>query len=213
MQNYKKKTIKVAVTGNAGSGKTSACNILKKMGTQVVFSDVIAREVVSPGTPVYKNIINFFGKGVLKENGFLNRKMLRSIIANDDSARKALEKIVHPEIIKFIKLKMNKAEKDVKRFVFVEIPLVFELCLEDMFDLVITVSADYELRIERLMRRDKVSRYDAKSLFNLQMPEEEKIKRAELVIKNNGSIEQLIKSVEVLYSELTRKYEKSIESA
>ncbi|MCK4620432.1 MAG: dephospho-CoA kinase [Desulfobacterales bacterium] len=213
MQDYKKKTIKVAVTGNAGSGKTSVCNILKKMGAQVVFSDVIAREVVSPGTPAYKNIINFFGKGVLKENGFLNRKMLRSIIANDDSARKTLEEIVHPEIIKFIQLKMNKAEKDVKRFVFVEIPLLFELCLEYLFDLVITVSADYELRIERLMCRDKVSRYDAESLFSLQMPEEEKIKRAELVIKNNGSIEQLIKSVEVLYSELIRKYEKSIESA
>ncbi|MBW1745308.1 MAG: dephospho-CoA kinase [Deltaproteobacteria bacterium] len=213
MQDYKKKTIKVAVTGNAGSGKTSVCNILKKMGAQVVFSDVIAREVVSPGTPTYKNVINFFGKRVLNENGFLNRKLLRSIIANDDSARKTLEKIVHPEIIKCIQLKMTEAEKNVKGFVFVEIPLLFELCLEDLFDLVITVSADYELRIERLMCRDKVSRYDAKSLFSLQMPEEQKIKRAEFVIKNNGSIEHLIKSVEVLYSELIRKYEKSIESA
>ena len=198
------KTIKVAITGGAGSGKTSVCNILKKMGAQVVFSDVIAREVVSPGTPAYKNIIIFFGKGVLEKNGFLNRQLLRSIIANDDYARKSLEKIVHPEIIKLINLKMNKAEKDVdiKRFVFVEIPLLFELCLENLFDLVITVSADYELRIERLMCRDKVSRYDAESLFSLQMPEDEKIKRAELVIKNNGSIEQLIKSVEVLYSKL-----------
>ena len=198
----KKKTIKVAVTGGAGSGKTSVCNILKKMGVQVVFSDVIAREVVSPGTPAYKNIIDFFGKGVLEENGFLNRQLLRSIIANDDYARKTLEKIVHPEIIKLIQLKMNKAEKDVKQFVFVEIPLLFELCLENLFDLVITVSAEYELRIKRLMCRDKVSRYDAESLFSLQMPEDEKIKRAELVIKNNGSIEQLIKSVEVVYSEI-----------
>jgi dephospho-CoA kinase len=213
MQDYKKKTIKVAVTGNAGSGKTSVCNILKKMGATVVYSDVIAREVVSPGTTAYKNIINFFGKEVLKENGFLNRKLLRSIIANDDSARNALEKIVHPEIINLIQLKMNRAEKHVNRFVFVEIPLLFELSLEGLFDLVITVSADYELRIERLMCRDKASRYDAESLFNLQMPEEEKIKRAELVIKNNGSIEQLIKSVEVLYSDLIRKYEKSFESA
>jgi len=103
---------------------------------------------------------------------------------------------------------VTEAEKNVKRFVFVEIPLLFELYLEDLFDLVIMVSADYELRIERLMCRDKVSRYDAKSLFSLQMPEEEKIKRAELVIKNNGSIEHLIKLVEVLYSELIRKYEK-----
>jgi len=210
MQDYKKKTMKVAVTGNAGSGKTSVCNILKKMGAQVIFSDVIAREVVSPGTPAYKDIINFFGKGVLKENGFLNRKMLRSIIANDDFARKTLEKIVHPEIIKFIQLKMNKAENDVKRFVFVEIPLLFELCLEDLFDLVITVSADYELRIKRLMCRDKVSRYDAESLFSLQMPDEEKIKRAELVIKNNGSIEQLIKSVKDLYSKLNKKNTKKV---
>jgi len=213
MQDYKKKTIKVAVTGNAGSGKTSVCNILKKMGAQVVFSDVIAREVVSPGTTAHKDIINFFGKEVLKENGFLNRKLLRSIITNDNSARNALEKIVHPEIINLIQLKMNMAEKHVNRFVFVETPLLFELNLEGLFDLVITVSADYELRIERLMCRDKASRYDAESLFSLQMPEEEKIKRAELVIKNNGSIEQLEKSVEVLYSDLIRKYEKSIESA
>ena len=212
MQDYKKKTIKVAVTGNAASGKTSVCNILKKLGAIVIFSDVIAREVVSPGTAAYKNIISFFGKEVLKENGFLNRKLLRSIIANDDSARKALEKIVHPEIINLIQLKMNRAEKHVDRFVFVEIPLLFELSLEGLFDLVITVSADYELRIKRLMCRDKVSRYDAESLFRLQMPEEEKIKRAELIIKNNGSTEQLIKSVEVLYSELIRKCEKSIES-
>jgi len=208
MQDYKKKTIKVAVTGNAGSGKTSVCNILKKKGAIVVFSDVIAREVVSPGTTAYKNIINFFGKEVLKENGFLNRKLLRSIIANDDSARNALEKIAHPEIINLIQLKMNMAEKHLNRFVFVEIPLLFELSLEGLFDLVITVSADYELRIERLMCRDKASRFDAESLFSLQMPEEEKIKRAELVIKNNGSIEQLIKSVEGLYSDLIRKYEK-----
>ena len=208
----KKKTIKVAVTGGAGSGKTSVCNILKKMGAQVVFSDVIAKKVVSPNTPAYNNIVLFFGKDILGENGFLNRQLLRRIIVNDNSARKALEKIVHPEIIKLIKLKMNCAEKDLERFVFVEIPLLFELCLEDLFDLVITVSADYELRIERLMRRDKVSRYDAESLFSLQMPEEEKIKRAKLVIKNNGSIKQLIKSVEVLYSKL-KKCEKNIENA
>ena len=199
---HDKKTIKVAVTGGAGSGKTFVCNILKKMGAQVVFSDVIAKKVVSPSTLAYKNIILFFGKGILGENGFLNRQLLRRIIVNDNSARKALEKIVHPEIIKLIKLKMNCAEKDLERCVFVEIPLLFELYLEDLFDLVITVSVDYELRIERLMRRDKVSRYDAESLFSLQMPEEEKIKRAKLVIKNNGSIKQLIKSVEVLYSKL-----------
>lgn len=213
MQDYKKKTIRIAVTGNAGSGKTSVCEIFKKLGEIVIFSDAIAREVVAPGSYAYKNIINLFGQRVLKENGSLNRKLLRKIITNDDSARKTLEKIVHPEIIRLIKLNINKAEKDVKRFVVVEIPLLFELSLEGMFDLVITVSADYELRIERLMYRDKASRYDAQSLFSLQMPEEEKIKRAELVIKNNGSIEQLIKSVEVLYSNLIRKYEKSIENA
>ncbi|MBU4454993.1 dephospho-CoA kinase, partial [Patescibacteria group bacterium] len=73
MQDYKNKTIRVAVTGGAGSGKTSVCNILKKFGANVVFSDVIAREVVSPGTSAYNDIIIFFGEGVLKENGSLNR--------------------------------------------------------------------------------------------------------------------------------------------
>ncbi|MBU1163777.1 MAG: dephospho-CoA kinase [Proteobacteria bacterium] len=206
MQDYKKKTIRIAVTGNAGSGKTSVCEIFKKLGEIVIFSDAIAREVVAPGSYAYKNIINLFGQRVLKENGSLNRQLLRKIIINDDSARKALEKIVHPEIIRLIKLSMNKAEKDVKRFVVVEIPLLFELDLKELFDLVITVSADHELRLNRLICRDKVSREDAKLLFSIQMPEEEKAKRAEFVIKNDGSIEQLEKSVELLYKKLTKKY-------
>ena len=209
MHDDKEKTIRVAVTGGVASGKTSVCNIIKKMGARVVFSDVITREVISHGTPAYKNIINFFGKGVLEKNGSINRRMLRSIIINDYSARKALEEIVHPEIIKLIQLTMNRAEKDVKRFIFVEIPLLFELSLEDLFNVIITVSADRELRIKRLMCRDKVSRYDAESLFSIQMPEEEKVQRAEFVIKNNGSIEQLMKSVELLYRELMKKYEKN----
>ncbi|MBA3016959.1 MAG: dephospho-CoA kinase [Proteobacteria bacterium] len=206
MQDYKKKTIRIAVTGNAGSGKTSVCEIFKKLGEMVIFSDAIAREVVAPGSYAYKNIINLFGQRVLKENGSLNRQLLRKIIINDDSARKTLEKIVHPEIIRLIKLNMNKAEKDVKRFVVVEIPLLFELDMKELFDLVITVSADHELRLNRLICRDKVSCEDAKLLFSIQMPEEEKAKRAEFVIKNDGSIEQLEKSVELLYKKLIKKY-------
>lgn len=207
MQDYKKKTIKVAVTGNAGSGKTSVCEIFKKLGEIVIFSDAIAREVVAPGSYAYKNIINLFGQRVLKENGSLNRRLLRKIIINDDSARKTLEKIVHPEIIRLIKLNINKAEKDVKRFVVVEIPLLFELDLKELFDLVIMVSADHELRLNRLICRDKVSREDAKLLFSIQMPEEEKAKRAEFVIKNDDSIEQLEKSVELLYKKLIKNIE------
>ncbi|MCJ7616285.1 MAG: dephospho-CoA kinase [Desulfobacterales bacterium] len=206
MQDYKKKTIRIAVTGNAGSGKTSVCEIFKKLGEIVIFSDAIAREVVAPGSYAYKNIINLFGQRVLKENGSLNRQLLRKIIINDDSARKTLEKIVHPEIIRLIKLSMNKAEKDVKRFVVVEIPLLFELDLKELFDLVITVSADHELRLNRLICRDKVSREDAKLLFSIQLPEEEKAKLAEFVIKNDDSIEKLEKSVELLYKKLIKKY-------
>jgi dephospho-CoA kinase len=206
MQDYKKKTIRIAVTGNAGSGKTSVCEIFKKLGEIVIFSDAIAREVVAPGSYAYKNIINLFGQRVLKENGSLNRQLLRKIIINDDSARKTLEKIVHPEIIRLIKLSMNKAEKDFKRFVVVEIPLLFELDLKELFDLVITVSADHELRLNRLICRDKVSREDAKLLFSIQLPEEEKAKLAEFVIKNDDSIEKLEKSVELLYKKLIKKY-------
>lgn len=205
--------LKVAVTGCAGSGKTYVCNRFKELGVKVISSDVLAREVVAQDSPAYNKIINYFGKKVLTKDGSLNRRMLRRIIINDNVAREALESFVHPEIIKLMHSQMIKAEKDDNHIVLVEVPLLFELGIEDRFDVVIAVVAGRKLRVKRLMDRDDVSREDAEALLNYQLPDEDKARRADFVIKNDGSFARTIRSVDHLYKDLVQKYVKEFESA
>ncbi len=198
-------SLRVAVTGGAASGKTSVCNRFKELGVKVISADSLAREAVAPGSPSYEKIVKYFGKKVLARNGHLNRQALRRIIIRDDSARKILEQITHPEIIRRMQEKISEAEKGGEPVILVEVPLLFELNLEDKFDVVIVVIADYESRIERLMERDKVSRRDAEALLDTQLPDAEKIERAEFVIRNNGSRENMLESVDYFYRKFCRK--------
>jgi dephospho-CoA kinase len=208
MVNTIKKMFKVAVTGGAGSGKSSVCNRLKELGITIISSDTLAREAVARGATAHEKILNYFGEKVVLSDGKLNRQMLRRIIVNDDTARRSLERFIHPEISKLMQRKMAQAEQNGDRVVAVEVPLLFELGMEKQFDLVIVVSADPELRVKRLMDRDKVSREDAEELLNVQMPDQEKVKRGGFVLSNNGSTEQLISSVDRFYEKFLKNTEK-----
>lgn len=202
------KTIKVAITGTAGSGKTFVCNHLEKLGATIISSDAIAKEIVAPNLPAYKNIVVYFGKEIVKSDGTLNRRMLRSIIINNDSARRKLELFTHPEIIKIIFMRINEAEKSNVAIVGVEIPLLFKLGMENQFDEVVQVVANHNLKIERLMCRDNISHSEATTLLNIQTS----IGRADFIIKNNRSITQMETSVEKFYTKLIKKYKKTIDN-
>jgi dephospho-CoA kinase len=210
MINPIKKVFKVAVTGGAGSGKSSVCNRLKELGIIIISSDALAREAVAPGAAAYEKILNYFGKKVMLSDGKLNRQMLRRMIVNDDTARRSLERFIHPEISKLMQRKMAQAQQNGDRVVAVEVPLLFELGMEKQFDLIVVVRADPNLRIKRLMDRDKVSREDAEELLNVQMPDSEKVKRGGFVLLNNGSTEQLISSVNRLYEKFLKNMEKPL---
>ena len=193
------KVLKVAVTGGAGSGKTSVCNRLKELGVKAISSDALAREAVAPGSTAHAKIVNYFGEKVLLGDNTLNRQMLRRIIITDEGARFALERFIHPEISKLIQRKMAQAEKEGDRIVLIEVPLLVELGMEDQFDVIVLVSADHGLRVQRLMDRDNVSRDEAEGLLNVQMPDEKKVELATFVLTNDGTKEQLIRSVDLLY--------------
>lgn len=200
------KVLKVAVTGGAGSGKTTVCNRLKELGVKVISSDALAKEAVAQGSLAHEKIVNYFGKKVLLSDGNLNRQELRSIIINDDVARLALERFIHPEISRLMHLRIAQAEQDGDTVLLVEVPLLFELGMAEQFDVVIVVSADHELRVKRLMDRDKVSRDEAEDLINVQMPQAEKAERAEFVLANDCSKDQLIRSVDLLFNNFFQKY-------
>ena len=204
MNKIKKKVLKVAVTGGAGSGKTSVCNRLKELGVKVISADEMAREAVAPGSTALKKIVHYFGDTVLLSDGTLNRKMLRRMITDDDDARLTLERLLHHEITKLIHKSVVYAEKEGCRIVVIEVPLLFELGMKEKFDWVIVVSADKELRIKRLMERDQISRDAAEKLLNVQMPDEEKIGRADDVVWNGDSMEKLEASVDILFKNFAK---------
>jgi len=199
-----KKVFKVAVTGGAGAGKSFVCNRLKDLGIKIISSDTLAREAVAPGSTAHEKISNYFGAKVVLSDGTLNRQMLRRIIVNDNAARLSLERFIHPEISKLMQQKMAHAEQHGDRVVVVEVPLLFELGMEEQFDLVVVVSADRKLRVKRLMDRDNVSRDQAEELLNVQMPDQEKVERAGFLLSNDGSKEQLISSVDRLYEKFLK---------
>jgi dephospho-CoA kinase len=200
-----KGSLKVAVTGGAASGKTSVCNRFEELGVKVISSDALAREAVAPVSPAYEKIVKYFGKKVLTKDGLLNRQALRRIIVRNDSARKALEQIIHPEIIRRMHEKMAEAEKEGEPVILVEVPLLFELHLEDNFDVVVVVSSDYQSQVKRLMERDKVSRPDAEALLRTQLPDAKKIEQADYVIRNMGSREKMLESVDRLCRKFHQK--------
>ncbi|MCJ7540750.1 MAG: dephospho-CoA kinase [Desulfobacterales bacterium] len=204
MNKTKRKVLKVAVTGGAGSGKTSVCNRLKELGVKVISADEMAREAVAPGSEALTKIIRFFGEKVVLSDGTLNRKILRRMITDDDDARLTLERFLHNEITNLIQKNVVCAEKEGCRMVVIEVPLLFELDMKDRFDRVVVVIADKELRVKRLMERDQTSRESAENLINVQMPDEEKVGRADYVVWNEGSMENLLESVDVLFKNLTK---------
>ena len=204
MNKTKRKVLKVAVTGGAGSGKTSVCNRLKELGVKVISADEMAREAVAPGSEALTKIIRFFGEKVVLPDGTLNRKILRRMITDDDHARLTLERFLHNEITNLIQKNVVCAEKEGCRMVVIEVPLLFELDMKDRFDRVVVVIANKELRVKRLMERDQTSRESAENLINVQMPDEEKVGRADYVVWNEGSMENLLESVDVLFKNLTK---------
>jgi dephospho-CoA kinase len=202
MNKTNKKILKVAVTGGAGSGKTSVCNRLKELGVKVISADEMAREAVAPGSTAFKKIVHYFGNTILLSDGTLNRKKLRRMITDDSDARLAMERFIHHEIAKLILKNVVFAEKEGSRMVVIEVPLLFELDMKEKFDWVVVVSADKELRVKRLMERDQTSRDEAMHLIDVQMPEKEKINRADYVVRNEGSMEKLVESVDILFNNL-----------
>ncbi len=200
--------LRVAVTGGAGSGKTSVCNRLKELGIKIISSDALAREAVVPNSTAHKKIVEFFGETVLLSDGTLNRKMLRRMIISDDAARLALERIVHPEISNLMREKIAWAENEGCDIVVVEVPLLFELNMQEQFDWIILVSAGHELRVKRLMVRDSISCDEAETLIHVQMPDKDKIGRADFVLSNEDSKARLMEAVDFLYEESFKLYKK-----
>ena len=197
--------VKLGITGGVGSGKSFVCNYLKGKGLNVVSADELARNAVQPGTPGYQKIVDYFGKEILLDDHTIDRGKLRNIITADKNKKQALEQIVHPEVFLQMDLEFKKSEKRHDPAIAVEVPLLFETGMDAFFDYVLTVSVDPDVRIARVMARDKVNRKEAEALMKIQMPEDEKIKKSDFVINNNGTVKTTQNLIDRFYEKFMNK--------
>ena len=198
----------VAVTGGIASGKSVVSKMLEDLGAPIIDYDVIAREIVEPGKPAWKDIVACFGKRVLKEDRQIDRKNLSAIVFRDPEKRKQLESFTHPRIIEEGARQADEiARKDPDAIIQVAVPLLIEINLQDRFHKVLLVFVPRETQIERLMKRDGIAREAAESILKAQLPIDEKLRYADFVIHNEGTLEETRRQVEQVWEELKKETE------
>jgi len=194
----------IGLTGNIASGKSEVARMLAERGATLIDADVLAREAVEPDTQALKDIVKRWGKDVLKSDGSLDRGALRQIVFANRNELDALNRIVHPGVTRLRDREIAKARERGDEIVVCVIPLLFERNLVEEFDAIILVDAPRPLRLERLVRTRGLDETDAMNMIVSQMPAELKRARADYVIENNGSLEDLERDVDTLWSSLHR---------
>lgn len=195
----------LGVTGGIASGKTTVVRLLKEKGALVIDFDVIAREIVAPEKPACKDIIAYFGEQVARADGSLDREKLSNIIFKDPEKRKKLEGFTHPRInAEFVRQVNEIGKSDPSAVIQVDIPLLIEIGLQHLFHKILVVYVPREVQMERLVRRDGISREKAADILRAQMPIDEKTAYADFVIWNEGSIEETKRQVDELWEKIKK---------
>ena len=188
--------ITIAVTGGIGSGKTQVTNYLISKGFTVVDADRMSREMTSAGGKAIPYIREHFGPSFILEDGSLNRAAMRDLVFKDPSWKKVLEEGTTKVVLEDIEaIKKERAASNDKALFF-DIPLLFETGSEDDYDAVWVVTADYEIRKSRVMERDGIDPSIIDLIMDSQDGEEKKVRLADQVIYNNGTLAELRESVD-----------------
>lgn len=196
----------IGLTGGIASGKSTVAKRFVEHGAVLVDADVLAREVVEPGTPGLAEIERVFGSSVISPDGSLNRTALGAIIFADADKREALNAITHPAIWRRGKELFAAAESTNPDVVVVyDVPLLAEAAADRpmKFDLVVVVQADIDKRIDRMVELRGMSRSEAEGRLRAQASDADRLKLADVVIDSNGTLEHTLDQVDSLWAELT----------
>lgn len=198
--------IRIGLTGNIASGKSSAARRLRTLGARVIDADQLAREAVAPGTPALEAIVARFGDEVLGADGSLNRGALRTRVFGHPEALAALNAIVHPEVGRLRAARARAAEADGVTVLVDEIPLLFEAGLADQFDAIVFVDAPEPMRRARLMRDRGLPESDARAMMTAQADVAPKRAQATWVVENDGSREALDSQVDAIWQAMLARF-------
>jgi dephospho-CoA kinase len=196
----------LGVTGGIATGKSTVSKMLEEMGAPLIDFDVLARQVVEPGKPAWKEIVDYFGRQVLQEDETIDRKKLSNVVFRDIEKRKKLEGFTHPRIFEAFHEQVDEiSARTVEPVIQVSIPLLIELNLQYRFHKLLLVYAPREVQIERLMKRDGIGREAAETILKAQVPIDEKVGFADFVIHNEGTVEETRRQVQRVWEELKKE--------
>ncbi|HEX2502271.1 MAG TPA: dephospho-CoA kinase [Methylomirabilota bacterium] len=197
----------VGLTGGIASGKSAVSRQLAERGCRVIDADVLAREVVAPGEPAWRAVVQEFGREVLQADGQLDRKRLGALVFAAPARRKVLEAITHPAIMARRQAALDAfATEGFDGLVVLDIPLLIEVGATGNVDSVVLVYAEREVQLERLMARDGFDRAEAERRVASQMPLLEKVRHAHFVIDNSGEPEETAAQVRAVHAALLAEH-------
>ena len=176
------------LTGNIGSGKSTVAAMLCEEGIPVLDADRISRVVTAPGGRAYDAVVQAFGRGILRDDGSIDRKRLGEIVFSDPRSRDRLERITHPAILEVMKEAIAGIEREGHRAAVVEATLIHESGRKGLFEAVISVTCERETALSRLAARDGMSRGQAEARLRAQMDADRKAGASDYVIDNSGDI-------------------------
>jgi dephospho-CoA kinase len=195
--------LKVGLTGGIGSGKSVVARIFKDEGAYVIDLDELARRVVEPDKPAWRDVVAYFGTGILNEDRTVNRSGLAEIVFSDPKSRRVLEELTHPRIFEEQNALLEAIkDKDSCSIAIIEFPLLFELSFQKRFDKVILVYVSRDEQIRRAVERGGLSEKEVEERLRAQLPIDEKRPLSDYIIDNEGSLADTRDQVKELMREL-----------
>ena len=194
----------IGISGGIGSGKTTVTDLFAKHGIGVIDADVIAREVVEPGSPALKAIVDKFGQSVLNHSGgsslgTLDRAKLRTLVFNDSETKSWLNQLLHPAIMQQMLLQTQQAKS---AYCLLSVPLLVENKLYEQVDRVVIVDVDEKIQLQRTLVRDKTNKQQIRAIMRAQATRQQRLAVADDIIDNNGKVGDLAKQI----TQLHKKY-------
>ena len=196
----------IGITGGTGSGKGFVCRLFEKLGINSIDTDQTSRQVCGAGMPCLIELAQTFGNDILNPDGSLNRKKLASIAFSDKQKHLILNKITHFHILNEVRNRLNIERENGKAAAIVDAPLLYESGFDKECDVIIAVTADESLRIKRIIERDNISIDEIKQRLSKQGDDSFYTQKANYVITNNGSADDLQKQVEAVYNSIFKKH-------
>lgn len=193
----------IGLTGGIASGKSTVSRLFAAWGAFVADADSISRHALDPGTACYERTVAAFGGGILFADGTVDRKKVAGIVFSDPEALAVLNGIIHPYVHETIRRDSERVYGQTPdRLIVWDVPLLFETGYDREVKKTVVVTARQSLRVERIVRRDGSTKAAALRRIRAQMPDREKVKRGDLIIRNNGSFEELERRTREVFDEL-----------